>query len=288
MANTVKRNNKIYTPGRAGELTETANKQTFELLEKIFAHGGPYRRVLHEFGIGNKRYKGSFLKLIDKKVLADIEAENNALWKSCMHKIIYDGKNVSTKLNLTPLGIIKGLGGFVKKTLKEAMIISKPKKYLAIADKKYNDYCKTVDKAFKNKRISQEEFFTAYENVVYVTYLFELFYKVNLNDNFSNSELREYVRKNDYLLKYDESYAEFTYKPKNGFSLGEKIDKGRLKNLGTKKPKLIPNKIPNCKANVDIKYAAEKKLQCLKNNMRLKTNTLLYFLTLNENDSKLK
>ncbi len=291
MPTVVKKGNAVLVSGRAGELTQFADEKTFALLAEIFGSTGPYRKVLKQFGIGATKNTDNFLVLLDGKVFSDVTKENKALWESCMYKLRVDGNKVELKINLTPTGVLKGFPGFIKKNYVDTKVLANLQKTLTAADEKYRNYCELVAETLKTKNISKSNFLAAYEYVVYITYIFELLFNFNdgakkakkidsgsVAENTVENQLREYVRQNDYLLKYDDSYIEFAFNPKNGFAVNNLENSNALEAALLNNQKLIPDVIETPQIKCDPKLLAEKKLQCLKNNMRLKTNILLYYL----------
>lgn len=275
MKNTVKTKSPTnLVLGRAGELVNETNIETYELIKDLFAPKGPYRKVLSEFGIGRIPNNIDFLVYKDNKVYADIEKENKALWESCMYKLTKVGESAKLKLNLNPVAIIKGIKGLIKKTYMEIKLLSNLEKTLEKAKISYRSYSESLEQAIKVGYITKENFLVAYENVVFITYLYELLYNFNANDKLEDNCLKKYVRDNDYLLKYDETFGEFIYRHPKGFYVSP--DRKRIE-INTN-IKLIPKSLPECACNTPEKYKAEKVLQCLKNNARLKTNTLVYLV----------
>jgi hypothetical protein len=272
--------NTNYVKGRAGELTTKANKETFELLLDIFGHGGPYRNVLNEFGIGDPEYKDDFLVLKDGEVLTDIKKETEALWKPIMCKVKKEGKETKVVVDYSVKNIIEKGPKLLKKVLIDAWTVALIENYLKKAKKRYREYCAFTEKSLKTKKITRKNFLKMYEHVVYVTFLYELVYEYN-TERIENKCLKTYVKQNDYLLNYDETFDEFKYKNDESFSLGKRTEKDLFKNFDGKSLNLIPSDIPDCICNAPSLINAEKLLQCLKNNMRLKTGCLLFVMNYN-------
>jgi len=271
----------LLVPGRAGEIVDYADEETFKFVEKIFAWDGPYRRVLREFGIGNSSTKDLFLVYKDGRVFSDIEKENTILWQTCMSRLVFEAGKAELKPDYSPRAIIRGLPGFIKKSLKEAAIISEYKRYLSEADKLYKDYSDFELSVVKDQTISAETYLAKYENIIRITYMYELFFNYNLDkrgDVDLNQCIKAYVSQNDYLLRYDPEFAEIKFASKEGFSLQRSLEFDKLINTPVEELIFIPSEIPNCECNFSPLLLVEKKLQCLKNNLRLKAVFLLNFV----------
>ena len=132
------------------------------------------------------------------------------------------------------------------------------------------------------KSLTLKDFLTIYEDIIRVSYLFELLDSYNTK-KVSTDAVKKYIERNDYLLAGDEKYAELTLKLPNGFYLDDYEGlAGKLGYITSGTPEFIPSVIPSLSGTAGISKpkAAEIELQCLKNNLRLKTNILLYFLNL--------
>jgi hypothetical protein len=275
----------ILVPGRAGELVDYSDPETFELVDAIFAWDGPYRKVLLNFGIGNKEFADNFLVYKEGRIYSDIKKENAALWDSCLSKLIHENGRTTLVQDFSPRSLVKGLKGFVKKNIIEAKIIANPKHYLAKADEKYESFSDFVYRVVQEKELDRKEFLEHYANVVYVTYLYELLF--NYNSATMDTEafaakpcMQAYIARNDYLLKFDTDYAEIQFAPLDGFSLKKTLEYKLLLKTPMEHMKFIPSEIPDCECELPTKYLVEKKLQCLKNNLRLKAGFLLNFIKL--------
>lgn len=270
-------------PGRAGEIVDYTDAETFKFVERIFSADGPYRKVLHEFGIGNPKSKDTFLVYKDGRVYSDIVKENKVLWRSCMSKLGYKDGKVELKPDYSPASVIKGLFGFLKKTTKEAAIISNHKRYLSEASEMYKEYSEFVKEAVRAQTVPVDKYLEEYEKTIHITYLYELFFNYNFEkkgDADLNSCIKGYVTQNDYLLRYDPEFAEIKFASKEGFSLKKSPEFEKLINTPIEELIFIPSEIPDCECNFPALLLVEKKLQCLKNNLRLKAAFLLNFIKL--------
>lgn len=272
-------NGRILSLGRAGELAIETDAQTFHLISRIFGKEGPYRKVLSEFGIGNPNDEKDFLLYLDGKVYSDIEIENDVLWKHVLAKLVEKNENVELISNIKfPAMLVYG-SRYIKKTMKETKILSDTESFVKEAEEIYKKFSELLVKTIENGSISEEEFLKAYKDVVYVTYIYELVFSYNQETQpFAPDKcLSEYIEKNDYLFKYDKSYVELMYG--SDFSLKDR-DKVvyELRRVALKNLKFIPDEIEDilCPAPLHVSY--EKKLQCIKNNLRLKTNLLIKFI----------
>jgi hypothetical protein len=271
--------------GRAGELVDYSDPETFELVDAIFAWGGPYRKVLEEFGIGNPEFVDSFLVYKEGRIYSDIQKENSALWESCLRKLVHEKGKTCLVKDLSLKSLAKGFSGFIKKNVIEAKIIANPKHYLAIADERYESFSDFVYRVVQEKELNSKEFLEHYANVVYVTYLYELFFNYNLSTLDTEALavkpcVKGYIDRNDYLVKFDTDYAEIKFAPLDGFSLKKTQEYALLLNTPMEQFKFIPSDIPYCECALPLRYLVEKKLQCLKNNLRLKSAFLLNFIKL--------
>lgn len=260
--------------GRVGELVDYANEPTFKVVQKIFGYNGPYRKVLHTFGIGNLKNTKSFLALIEGRVYTDTAIETEVLWRPCSYKLsLINGKVV---IGFHFYGLISLLG-FFKKTVLEVIHITFIDYYLKEVDRRYKNFSEEVEKVFEEKTLTIAKFLTLYESVVFISYLYELLFNYNNHDGYANKSgnLKEYLAKYNFMLSTDQSYAEFIYKLPQDFVLGLADT-----HLGEKPlhPQFIPSSIPSYEGQEKKEIRAEAKLQCIKNNMRLKTNVILYFL----------
>ena len=267
--------------GRAGELATTTNKLTYSLIKKIFEHNSPYRKVLYQFKVGNLNVAQDFVVYKEGKVYSDIDVENKVLWNSCALKLLKTSEN-SAEIKYNPLAFLNTFR-FIQKALNDANLVSNFKKTLKTVDSKYSNYCEFVQNSFLySPDFSIQAFLNAYENVVYVTYLYELFFELNNHKKIVNKpqEISNYVKQNDYLVSNDYSYFEQNFS--TNFYLGHDREEIASQNkiLSMDLP-FIPDKVLNFNGLLTKKQqylAAEAKLQCLKDNMRLKTGALLYLL----------
>jgi hypothetical protein len=277
--------NQNYIKGRAGELVSHTNQQTFDLIKEIFGKNGPYRKVLYRFGIGNPFIKEDFIVFKDGMVLTDIDKENSIMWENIMYKLVKKGESAQLVPDFSIGNILVNGTGLIKKVLIDSWIILNVQGYLASAKKRYKKYCDFTKKVLTEKKISRQEFLYQYEHVVYVTYIYELLYEYNKGTQKKKASesqvdecLKEYVKNNDYLLKFDESYSEFKYKNNEGFTLGETEKKLLFEDMGKEELKLIPDEIGPCDCPSPKLLRIEKELQCLKDNMRLKTQNQMFVM----------
>lgn len=302
-------NGKQLILGRAGELLIDADPKTFEIVRKIFGKHGPYRHVLSKFGIGNDKSDKEFLVLLDGKVYSDVQIENEVLWTPCMSRLCVEADKAIIKPAFSVSNVFYFLG-FIKKLYIETMIVAFPEKYLHLCEILYLEFCEQLQIALKSKENTLENFLKYYENVVYVTYIYELLYTysqslvdiraessrtyggevpegtISLPTNIRNSLaenkvttdtiscLKLYTQNNDYLLQYNDTYLEIKYRNKNGFSV---VGAAELKKkiLQDKLSKIIPSELPSVYCNSSKLEKTLVKLQCLKNNLRLKSDLLL-------------
>ncbi len=266
--------NPSLVTGRVGELVDYANDSTYKVVQKIFGYNGPYRKVLHRFGIGTLKITKDFLALIEGRIYTDIATETEVLWKPCSYRLRLINDKVVTEFHF--YGLISLLG-FFKKTATEVLYITFIDKYLKVVDKVYKDFSEEVEKTFDAKTLTLAEFLILYESVVFVSYLYELMFNYNNHGGYvkKSDTLRKYVAQYDFMLSLKQDYAEFVYKLPQDFVLGATDAR-----FGEDPPRLqfIPCSIPNYEGQEKKEIRAEAKLQCIKNNMRLKTNILLYFL----------
>jgi hypothetical protein len=274
-----------YAKGRAGELVTRANRETFDLIKEIFGKNGPYRRVLYRFGIGNPYIKTDFIVLKEDIVLTDINEENRILWESIMYKLVKNGDQAQLIPDFTVTNFLVNGTGLIKKVLIDAWIILNINGYIFNAKRRYKKYSDFTQKVLEEKKIDRREFLQQYEHVVYVTYLFELLFEYNKSTRKKNTGainenecLKEYVKRNDRLLNYDLTYNEFKYKNVEGFSLGETEKNALFDEKGNEELNLIPGTLEECDCEVPKLIRYEKELQCLKDNMRLKTQTQLFVM----------
>lgn len=270
----VNRTNPNLVTGRVGELVDYANEPTFKVVQKIFGYNGPYRKILRTFGIGNLKNTKDFLTLIEGRIYTDIAIETEVLWKPCSYKLrLVDGK-VATKFHF--YGLISLLG-FFKKTALEVLHIALIDYHLKEVDRRYRDFSKEVEKVFEEKTLTTAKFLTLYESVVFVSYLYELVFNYNNHNGYvkKTEDLEKFVSMYDFMLSTDQNYAEFIYKLPQDFVLGLADTPPGEK---PPHPQFIPSSIPSYEGHEKKEIKAEAKLQCIKNNMRLKTNVLLYFL----------
>jgi hypothetical protein len=270
-----------YVKGRAGELTVKANKKTFELIKDIFGYRGPYRKVLQKFGIGDTKYKDDFIVLEKGEVLTDIKKETEALWEPLMCRVVKDNKGTKVVVDYSLKNILEKGPKLLKKVLLDAWTVSIIEANLRKANQKYREYCAFTGQSLRTKKISRKKFLKMYEHVVYVTFLYELVYEYN-TQRVDNECLKTYVKQNDYLLMSDENFDELRLKNSESFSLGEKSKKKLFKEYDDKDLNLVPSDIPYCICDAPGTLRAEKFLQCLKNNMRLKTGSLLFVMNYSE------
>lgn len=259
--------------GRVGELVDYAHVTTFKVVRAIFGYGGPYRKVLHRFGIGDLKNTSDYLLLINGRIFSDIEIEAKVLWQPCSYKLVKNGNRVIHKFHY--YGLLS-LSNFLKKNIKEILCFVLIDHYLEEADTSYRRFSEGVEAAFKKGTLHLREFLDLYEEVVFTSYLYELYFNYNNQKEFiSKSEsLKAYIKENDCLLLQDNRYVEFVYKLPKDFELGVQVDPPKL----SADLIFIPDKLPIFNGKDKKEVCAEARLQCIKNNMRAKINVLLYLL----------
>lgn len=267
--------------GRVGELTHEANFITFSLLKKLFDNAGPYQNVLRRFGVAINPTSDSYLELKDNIVYSNLEKENKILWGKYPVKLVANGSQVKQQLIFNSLFDLPKFVNLLNKTIHESLVIININKYVAEARSKYAHVDALSRQALTTKSLSLTDFLKAYEDIVFVTYLYELLDLFNKNSRFDSPTLREYVQENDYLLKDKPGFVEATLKLDKGFYLDDYTNlEEKLRNVeAAANLQFIPAEIkPLSLPNISPQLLAEKELQCLKNNLRLKTNVLLFLL----------
>jgi hypothetical protein len=274
MMGTVNLHNNNLVTGRVGELTDYANEATFKVVQRIFGYGGPYRKVLHKFGIGDLNNKKDYLQLKDGRIFCDIDMEAAVLWRPCSYRLRLSDNKVLTEFHY--YGLLP-LVGFLRKTVTEVVCIAFIEHYLRKMDGIYLEFAKEVEMVFNKGSLTLEKFLVLYEDVVFTSYLYELLFHYNNSKGFveRSMEAKIYVSANDFMLSEERGYAEFVYKLPQDFVLGVAVTPAPV---STSHTKFIPRVIPDYNGREKKEIKAELKLQCIKNNMRLKTNVLLYLL----------
>ncbi len=281
---------KVYVSGLENIVVVNSDEKTFELLKAIYSYGGPYRKVVKKFGIGNTKCKEDFIKLIEGRVFSDIDVENKSLWNSCMMAIKVKDDKAVFKINLTPLGIIKGFGGFVNKNLREINIITHPEDIEKKIFRKYEEFRSKTKRFYLDKNINQEEFLKMYEFVVYIGYLYTLVFEYNYGKGIHQKFrglFKEYNIENDYMLN-ERKVFESQFRPKESFSFD--FNGMTFKEVDDELP-WISDILPidyrvGVKDNDGGKillFKLEKELEVIKNNLRLETNVLLFLLSVSSN-----
>jgi len=278
---------RIYVSGLENIVVVNSDEKTFELLKAIYSYNGPYRKVLKNFSIGNNKCQDDFIKLIDGKVFSDIDIENRSLWNSCMMAIKLKGDTAVFKLNLNPLGIIKGFKGFINKNLKEINIITHPEDTEKKIFKKYEEFSSKTKRFYLNKNINKVEFLKMYEFVVYIGYVYTIVFEYNYGKGIHKKFMdlfKKYNIENDYMLN-ERKVFESQFRPKESFSLD--FNGMTLMDVDEELP-WIPDILPidyrlDVEDNDGVKillFKLEKELEVIKNNLRLKTNVLLFLLSI--------
>jgi hypothetical protein len=278
MPGVVKQNGRTYSLNRVGELVMDVNEPTFQLLKRIFGKDGPYRRVLRKFGFGIMDNPESFLKIIGGRVYSDIDKETKIIWRNVSYKLVESKGEVTFKFSWQGL---PSLFRYFRKFLTDVYILAHPDKYVYKAISRYGSFSKDQKRLLEKGSITLTEFLELYETVVFVTYLYELFFHFNNSIGILDTVpgLKDYIDENDYLLKLDSSYVEGVYKPSEGFFVQEDVSP---KEISLENLIFIPEVIPPFDGEGSKTKVAEIQLQCLKNNLRAKTNTLLYLLSLSK------
>ena len=256
--------------GRAGELTNSANPITFSLLEYIFGQNGPYRLALKEFGVKVKNTPDSYLLLKDSQVLTDLDKEQTILWGNYPIELLYKDNQVYPLLSwkkMTPLKILN----YFNKATAEGLIINNINEYVTKCRQIYKTISEQTVHITQVKELKLKDFGKIYKDIVYVSYLYELISLYNAN-KVEHTKYKEYIHKNDFLMSNDRNYIEFKVKLPNGFYLD---DYPNLQSILEDSQGLtfVP-------AKVDDLDEPEIVLQCLKNNLRLKTDVLMFFLNM--------
>jgi len=265
--------------GRAGELTHRANAITFDLLEKVFGEKGPYRNVLKRFGVKIRNGGGSFLVLNEGVVYTDLDKEQDMLWGVYPIVLTETSGEISHVFSWKKANPYT-LFNYACKTVTDAILVVNVWNYLKKSRRMYKNISLEVEHICQNKSISLKDFFRIYEEIIYVSYLFEFLFLYNKNTP-SNNLVRHFVEKNDYLVANNTRYLEFELKLPGGFFLDDYVDLDKKLEY-TSKLDFIPGQINLFPKNSGLTpvQKAEKELQCLKDNLRLKTNILLFFLNL--------
>jgi hypothetical protein len=265
--------------GRAGELTLEANDLTFNLLEHIFGQHGPFRETLKDFGVKVNETSESYLVLLDGKVYTDIKKEERILWGNYpikLEKVNHEVKAVVT-FTLNPFKYYN----YVQKSLLDSKLILNSVKTIETCMVKYKYVSEQTVKATESQHLSMESFLSLYKEIAYVSYAYELVEIYNgakaINARRGNVPSwkpaeHDYLYKNDYLLADTSRYIENVLKLPKGFYLDNYPN---LRQIFESAQGLdfIPGRIPTI-PNTEIM------LQCLKNNLRLKTNVLLFILNM--------
>jgi len=265
--------------GRAGELTLEANPITFDLLESIFGQYGPFREALKEFGVKVKDTPESYLVLKDGKVFTDIEKEQNILWGNYPIKLEKNNHDVEAGV-IFSLNPIKYLNYF-QKSISDSKLIINSEKTVEKCLAKYKYVSEQTVKVVQNQFINEKMFLELYKDITYVSYAYEVFEMYNRHQITSKKRGniptlsqadRKFIQENDYLLADTADFIENILKLPKGFYLD---DYTNLTEIFERSQGLyfIPGKI-------DTIPNAEVMLQCLKNNLRLKTNVLLFILNM--------
>lgn len=271
----------VLVAGRAGELTHHANPITFSLLELIFGYSGPYRNTLKKFGVKVNDINESYLVLKDSIVYTDITKEEKILWGNYPFKLDVKDGRVSSGISISIINPIKATN-LLMKTIREANIIANLDKYMAIADSLYKNISYKVAEIISSHSIDLKDFLLVYQDTIYITYLYELLDSLNPNLYTKKTDfIKNYIKSNDYLLSSSNEYIENNLKLNNGFYLDDYTNLNEILQSNNAK-EFIPDYLPNIELrdNLTKQEAAELKLQCMKNNLRLKSDVLLFFLNM--------
>lgn len=254
---------KTYALGRVGELADLANPLTFSLINSIYGYNGPYRNVLAQFGIKVKDDKRSYLKDFYWWVYSDVELENEILWKNSPYKLTERNgaiQEIFSIWNLTPNSLI----GLASKSFKEAYYYSNTEVTLKIAYQKYNDFIEFLEKAVYRRAIYSEDYLKAYENVIFLSYLYGVFFKLNGSSGVGYAEwsLNKFILSNDYLMKLDSEDLLVRDISLGNFKDRVLLDRKKIVEIIKKPPKLPVGKFPDT-------VAMEALVLCLKDNARI-------------------
>ncbi|MFA6981895.1 MAG: hypothetical protein WC243_02650 [Patescibacteria group bacterium] len=265
--------------GRAGELTHNANTITFDLLEKIFGCNGPYQNVLRKFGVNIKSNDRSFLVLQDKVVYTDLNEEEKILWRLYPVMLVEKSGEVIHEFTWKKANPVT-LFNYARKILFEGLLVANIGSYQEKAHEIYKGVSHEAEEIKDKGCITLERFFEVYEKIIYVSYLYEYLYLYN-GGTASNVFVKQYIEENDYLIVDNTDFMEFALKLPNGFYLDDYEDLQASSPSSVSYP-FIPDEIDrlSVESGLNKLQCAEKELQCLKNNLRLKTNILMYFLNL--------
>ncbi len=265
--------------GRAGELTLRANSLTFDLLEKLFGKNGPYRNVLQKFGLKINDTSETYLVLKDTVVYTDLTSEREVLWKNYPIILLSENGQVVQKFSKSRLTFFT-LYNYLAKIVKDSLFITQIDAYTRNCHAIYKRVSQKTSEIYLKKYLTPQEFLTIYEEIIYVSYVYELVDLYN-TQKFNTKERKQYIEENDYMLKNDTSYIELIAKLPNGFYLDDYTHLEKII-ANIDKPLFIPDSIPGFSKPAAVKTTidAEIELQCLKNNLRLKTNVLMYILNL--------
>lgn len=263
----------IYVAGRAGELVDYVNPLTFSLIEKIFGPQGPYRQVLHQFKIGDLANSDQYLTNVFGRVYSNLGQENTVLWQPVGLKITLANNQPHIKNDLLNDFSLPRFKRFLAKSLKEIDIFSNPYVYIEEAAQQYAEFSQKITEVHWFKELTLGPFLTLYQSVVYIAHLYELFrqyYDSTVKTHIQ--ELKEYFNLYDYLNYHADKVIEHAFL-QMGFTLGSNTI------IESKQSDFAPSNLPT-PDDLPAKLRFVAKLRCLKNNIRLKTYLLLYYLNL--------
>jgi hypothetical protein len=261
--------------GKAGELTMYANPLTFSLLEKIFGFRGPYRETLKRFSVFPIETKASFLRSVNGRVYTNIDEENEIVWKNYPSKLYLDNTYVKQTAFWFPNFFTK-LKNFTQKVIKESQIVNNPSSVEKIADNHYLEFCIKTRRVCGYSNLNSSQFLEYYKEVIFINYLYELFESYNLGVKIDLQKYDTYFKLYDYLFN-SSNLLENRLKLPNGFYLDQYDNLDDSLDFVIGDNKFIPDRLPDVETPI-TKIGLETKLHCMKDNMRLETNILLYFL----------
>jgi len=265
--------------GRLGELVDYASPLTFSLLEKIYERNGPVRKVFENFGIPVKDVQASYLVNLNGKVYTNLELENQVLWADLPWKFRDYGGEVKSVRDWLP-GTPRKLKNLIYKSLTETFILARLSHSLIKAKKRYRAFGEFTLTVSESGECTTQSFLKAYEHVCYVSYLYGLTLKFFEGKcDVGSKQWKNYVSDNDCLAG-NQNCLESEFLHKSSFELENcVIDSKWEGKVKKEKTTHIPLRLPDTYGIKGEGCSAVIQLQCMKNNMRLMTHVLLYYLS---------
>ncbi|MEZ6255531.1 MAG: PEP-utilizing enzyme [Patescibacteria group bacterium] len=265
---------KTYVANRVGELTDFANPLTYSLISKIFGYRGPYRKVLSKFGVGNYQDSRDYLVYVYGRIYSDLAVESNIIWEPSMFELTLEGRNVVNSVIPAFRATPKQWAHFTQKFFKELHVFLKPQSFIKQAANAYEEFSATLARTISVGHINTKDFLAQYEHIVFISYLHGLFHQYNNAHKIRTftDELTRYVHESDVLISGTDAYMETKFSHwrfEIGYSAIEKYDFSGAQ---------IPWHLEFPQVNAPESLKVEAYLQCLRNNLRFKTQVMLYFL----------